>query len=145
VQARKSRKAAAPAARAAATGADATGAQDAVAAVTQRLAADVHAALADDTDDDTQSDDSEPCETAGAPADAASGRATPVPQPPRSRGNGSKGSSRGNGSSRARQGHKQRSLLGISGAWWPQTFGPADLAVTAHFWSTLLGWHLAIW
>jgi len=51
-------------------------------------------------------------------------------------------SSSRSGSSRKRQ--KGKRLL-PDGAWWPRSFGPVDLAVTCHWYTSLLGWHLARW
>jgi hypothetical protein len=39
---------------------------------------------------------------------------------------------------------KKQGLL-PAGPWWPKSFGPVHLAVTCHWYTTLLGWHLATW
>jgi hypothetical protein len=31
------------------------------------------------------------------------------------------------------------------GAWWPRSFGPVDLAICCHWYTSLLGWRLATW
>jgi hypothetical protein len=31
------------------------------------------------------------------------------------------------------------------GPWWPSSFAPADLAASAHWYASLIGWRLALW
>jgi hypothetical protein len=40
---------------------------------------------------------------------------------------------------------KQKGRVLPEGAWWPKSFGPVDLAITSHWYTSVLGWQLATW
>lgn len=115
-------------------------AQQAAAAAVQRAAAADGAAHSEQPQPGQQAAGSPPSPLQQQPA--ALSPADRSPASPEGPSNGGRSRGRGSGSSSGRQ-HKKRRQLLPDGAWWPRSFGPVHLAQTCHWYTSLLGWHLA--